>query len=240
MKHIPYFSFYPADFMNGVRGLSAQEVGVYTMILCRIYEENGPVEYHPRRLSTYCGMRAATFEKVVEKLVDLGKIDLADGMLTNRRAEAEISKRAHDLKNSIRAGKKSAEKRKQNQSPETTDVQRAFNHTDTDTNTYSEEDKSSSGAEAPIDFEKLAFKRGREVLGPSAGGVIAKLKRDKCKTWAEACSLIEQAAQKHSPMEWVQGLLRRKEPEEFDPYRNVDCSQPTPEEFARWQAQGLS
>jgi uncharacterized protein YdaU (DUF1376 family) len=71
--HIPYFDFYPADFMNGVRGLTPQEVGVYTMILCRIYEESGPVEYHAERLATYCGMRVSAFEKTMERLVVLGK-----------------------------------------------------------------------------------------------------------------------------------------------------------------------
>lgn len=80
--HAPWFKFYPADFMNGVRGLSAQEVGLYTMLLARIYEENGPVEYHPLRLSTYCGMREATFVKTLEKLLALGKITLRDGMLS--------------------------------------------------------------------------------------------------------------------------------------------------------------
>jgi uncharacterized protein YdaU (DUF1376 family) len=140
--HIPYFNFYPADFMNGVRGLSAQEVGVYTMILCRIYEENGPVEYHPMRLATYCGMRENTFAKVIEKLVDLGKLKLSGGMIGNTRAEAEISKRANDLKNNSKAGKASAKKRQEKQSATSTGVQRAFNHTDTDTDT--DKDGSSS------------------------------------------------------------------------------------------------
>ena len=113
--HASWFKFYPADFMNGVRGLSAQEVGLYTMLLARIYEENGPVEYHPLRLSTYCGMREATFVKTLEKLLALGKITLRDGMLSNGRAEEEISNRSHDLKNASKAGKASAEKRQQNQ-----------------------------------------------------------------------------------------------------------------------------
>jgi uncharacterized protein YdaU (DUF1376 family) len=42
VTRIPYFHFYPADFMNGSHGLSAQQVGVYIMLLCRIYEEDGP------------------------------------------------------------------------------------------------------------------------------------------------------------------------------------------------------
>lgn len=135
MSHVPYFAFYPADFMNGVRGLTPQEVGVYTMILCRIYEESGPVEYHVRRLATYCGMREAAFTSVVEKLVDLDKLQLVDGKLFNRRAEGEIAKRANGLKVASKAGKASAEKRQQNQRASSTTVEQTFNHTDTDTDT---------------------------------------------------------------------------------------------------------
>lgn len=136
-KHASWFKFYPADFMNGVRGLSAQEVGLYTMILCRIYEESGPVEYNPLRLATYCGMREKTFVSAFEKLVALGKLTLADGMISNARAEAEISNRAHDLKNAITAGKASAEKRQQKQRLLSAHVERALNHTDSDTDTAS-------------------------------------------------------------------------------------------------------
>jgi len=137
--------------MNGVRGLSAQEVGVYTMLLCRIYEENGPVEYHQLRLATYCGMRVPTFESVVKKLVDLGKITIAENMLSNARAETEIAKRSDDLKNNSKAGKSSAEKRKQNQQNNPTGVQQAFNHTDTDTDTIS-----SSSSDARDAFPQIA------------------------------------------------------------------------------------
>lgn len=131
----PWFKFYPADFMAGVRGLSAQEVGLYTMLLARIYEENAPIQYHPLRLAAYCGMREKTFAKTLEKLVALGKITLHEGMLSNRRAEAEISHRANDLENASKAGKASAKKRQQNQAKTATAVQQAFNHTDTDTDT---------------------------------------------------------------------------------------------------------
>lgn len=102
------------------------------MLLCRVYEENGPIEFNVLRLATYCGMRVPTFEKTVRKLIDLGKLTLSDGMLSNARAMAEISNRARDLNVASRAGKASAEKRQQKQRPDATDVQRALNHTDTD------------------------------------------------------------------------------------------------------------
>jgi hypothetical protein len=36
-NHILYFNFFTSDFMNGVRCRTPQEIGVYTMILCRVY-----------------------------------------------------------------------------------------------------------------------------------------------------------------------------------------------------------
>jgi uncharacterized protein YdaU (DUF1376 family) len=146
---IPYFDFYPSDFMHGVRGLSAQEVGVYTMMLCRIYEENGPVEFHVLRLATYCGMRESTFKKTVDTLVNLGKLDIADGKISNRRAESEISSRSDKLKLNSKAGKASAEKREQKQRSKSTGVQQAFNHTDTDTDTDTDTEATLSSVAAP-------------------------------------------------------------------------------------------
>ena len=187
-RHIPYLNFYPADFMNGVRGLSATEVGVYMMLLCRIYEESGPVEMHPLRLATYCGMRQATFESVLMKLVELGKLHIVGNTITNTRAEAEISKRADDLKNNSKAGKASAEKRQQKQSKPSTDVQQPFNHTDTDTDTdKSTEAIASDGdavAEVSADPIKAVFDAGIRILTGAgiterqARPFIGKLRKD--------------------------------------------------------------
>lgn len=156
-QHIPYFRFYPSDFMNGVRGLTAQEVGVYTMILCRIYEDGGPIEMHLKRLSTYCGMREKTFETVMKNLIDLGKIELKNGMISNSRADIEITNRLHDLKINSKAGKASAEKRKEKQQETSTDVQRTFNHTDTDTYT------GNSQGSLPVSGETKKEKNGTRI-----------------------------------------------------------------------------
>lgn len=149
-KRIPYFDFYPVDFMRGVRGLTAAEVGIYTMILCRIYEENGPVEYHPVRLSAYCGVRESVLTKAVDRLIVLGRLEVENGMVSDDRAMKEIRIRETKLKNNSRAGKASANKRQQKQSQPATGVEQAFNHTDTDTDTDKKKDaNASSRAPAP-------------------------------------------------------------------------------------------
>lgn len=124
----PFFKFYPAKFMKGVRGLTASEVGVYIMLLCRIYEEDGPLEFNPLVLSTYCEMRQTAFEKTAERLIALGKLRLSDGMLFNDKAEEVISDRAVRVENAKRAGEISAQKRQTNQRDQPTDVQPPSNY----------------------------------------------------------------------------------------------------------------
>ncbi len=147
---IPYFPFYPIDFIRGIRGLKANEVGIYTMLLCRIYEENGPVEFHPARLSAYCGCREKEFASAVERLLELDRIKLTDGRLWDERAAREIEARNEAVKKKISAGKASAEKRQQNQQQQSTPVQHPFNHTDTDTEQQKEEEEGKpSSVKAP-------------------------------------------------------------------------------------------
>ena len=154
-ERIPYFNFYPIDFMRGVRGLTAQEVGIYTMLLCRMYEENGPVDLHEERLAAYCGCRTSTLSKTLLRLCDLGKIILVGQQIFNDRAAIEIDKRNRVVKSNSIAGVLSAGKRKQNQQGEATPVQQTFNHTDTDTDTVKREAKASPkkrGTRLPYDW----------------------------------------------------------------------------------------
>lgn len=148
--------------MRGVRGLTAQETGLYVMLLCRMYEESGPIENHALKLSTYCGMRMATFQKTLDRLIALDKITSSDGLLFNDRAATEISNRADDLKIASKAGKASAKKRQQNQREDATPVQRPFNHTDTDTE---REDSEGKPSDASVDFAKQIWDRGVAFLG---------------------------------------------------------------------------
>jgi hypothetical protein len=79
-----------------------------------------------------------------------------------------------------------------------------------------------SGAEAPqaspsdeIPFqpdptveERELFRRGKEVLGRTAGGVITNLLKAKGQNVALARADIERASQAQDPMEFVAGLIR--------------------------------
>ena len=217
MSHIPYFSFYPSDFMNGIRGLSAQEVGVYTMLLCRIYEENGPIENHALRLATYCGMRVPTFEKVLSQLIELGKIIVVDGGLFNDRAASEIAKRSDGLKNNSKAGKASAKKRQQKQAEASTPVQQPLNHTDTDTDTDKNTEPYGSG-ESVADPAKAVWKFGVEALAAhglhpdKARTMIGKWRKDHPGKDADILTAIIDCGREGivDPVPWIQARLSPK------------------------------
>lgn len=211
---IPYFDFYPTDFMHGVRGLTAQEVGIYTMLLCRIYEENGPVEYHAARMSTYCGTGQATFEKVFARLVDLGKLDLSDGMVSNARSLKEIASRETRLKSNSQAGKISAEKRQQKQRQAATNAQQTFNHTDTDTDIDTEANASDADASPDEpDFRDEIWARGvaylqrKGIAERNARTVIGKWIKDHGE--ASVFSAFEAASRERpvEPVAWITARL---------------------------------
>jgi uncharacterized protein YdaU (DUF1376 family) len=61
---------------------------------------------------------------------------------------------------------------------------------------------------APPDAETELFRRGKEVLGKGAGGLIAKLKSAKGGNLALARAAIEQASTKQNPAEYIGGVIR--------------------------------
>lgn len=127
-----WFRFHPSRFMSGIRGLNANEVKVYISLLCRMYERDGPIADNDELLATYCEMRPSSYRKALDRLVRLDKIQASNGQLFNRTAGDEISYRASKSEFSRRAGKKSAEKRQENQHTESTPVERPFSHKDTE------------------------------------------------------------------------------------------------------------
>lgn len=214
-SRIPYFDFYPTDFMRGVRGLTATEVGIYTMLLCRIYEENGPVEYHPVRLSAYCGVRESMLKKAVDRLIVLGRINVQNGMLSDERAIREITIRETKLKNSSRAGKASADKRQKKQQQSATYVQQAFNHLDKDTEIPVAKATGRDDASEP-DFAKQVFDRAVAFLGRAgtpeqqARAFVGKLRKDG-HTDAEIFDAFSRCSKQGvvAPIPWITAALTK-------------------------------
>ncbi|MEI4473550.1 YdaU family protein [Frigidibacter sp. MR17.24] len=122
MSETPWVKFYASDWLAGTSGLTSAERGVYITLIALIYENEGPIAYDEARLARRCGCPKAAFAKAFRGLCSEGKMALADGMVSNRRTEKELSARG------IRAQKASAsanarwraqaDKTEQNQSSE--------------------------------------------------------------------------------------------------------------------------
>lgn len=78
--------------------------------------------------------------------------------------------------------------------------------TDTDTRTETEQIQKDAAPAAP-DPEVELFRRGREVLGKGAGGLISKLLTAKQKNIPLARAAIEQASTKSDPREYVGRII---------------------------------
>lgn len=111
-KQAPWVKWVPADFINGVFGLSAETIGVYAIILNLIYDNGGPIVDDAKVLSRRLSMRPTSLEKRLSELVKAKKIVRVDGVISNSRAEIEIEARAKKLGESrTKVGEKSVETR---------------------------------------------------------------------------------------------------------------------------------
>ncbi|CDO47468.1 hypothetical protein AT246_06820 [Bartonella henselae] len=109
---LPYVCWYQNDFLGGVRGMRAHEIGIYTILLNEMYARGRPLELSIERLARLCGCDKRTFVNVLEMLVREGKIlNLAHG-LWNKRCENVFYERAKLLEQKSFAGRSSAKKRK--------------------------------------------------------------------------------------------------------------------------------
>ncbi|MCP8894273.1 YdaU family protein [Shinella daejeonensis] len=131
---LPYVQWFQDDFLGGIRGMKALEVGIYTVLLNEMYNRGVALDQPDERLARMCGTDTRTFRKVVDMLVDDEKIVRLNCGLWNVRCENAFSNRAKMLKQQSFAGKASAEKRRKNKEPD----QHPFSERSTDVQPISE------------------------------------------------------------------------------------------------------
>lgn len=93
MSKTPWIKWYPGDFLNGIADLSPHEIALYTVILCRIYDEDGPVKNDINKFARRCNMRVDRCKKTLNLLFENGKLTLNNDEIDNFRAQIERKKR---------------------------------------------------------------------------------------------------------------------------------------------------
>lgn len=111
---LPYVQWYQDDFVGGVRGMRAHEIGVYTMLLMEMYMRGRALDQSHDRLARMCGADRRTFEKVIIQLVDDGKIIKLDCGYWNERCENAFRSRAKMQEQNSEAAHRSWKNRKEN------------------------------------------------------------------------------------------------------------------------------
>lgn len=107
MSDMPWFQFYPNDWLAGTRGLSAVETGIYITLIATMYDRAAPIPNDIGMLSRLCGCSQRQFKAAVDHLVDANKLIVSETGIWNQRVADELQ--AREVK-SVKA-KSSAESR---------------------------------------------------------------------------------------------------------------------------------
>src|SRR5882672_4269013 len=92
----------PSDFIAGTRGMSLEEIGLYSILLNMIYDAGGPIRDDAARLGRMLGERPTSMEKKLQQLVSIGKIMRMDGVISNNRAEKEIESQSKKIEKLVK------------------------------------------------------------------------------------------------------------------------------------------
>lgn len=111
---LPYVQWFQDDFLGGIRGMKAQEIGIYTVLLNEMYNRGVALDQPDERLARWCGADIRVFKKVLNDLIDEEKIVRLDCGLWNLRCEITFTSRAKMLEKQSAAGKESGKKRRKN------------------------------------------------------------------------------------------------------------------------------
>lgn len=110
---LPWYRRFPDNFIAGTVGLTLEEKGAYSLLLDLMYVRGGPVPDEPRYIAGVCNCSVRKWNAIRSRLIELRKIELVNGHLTNHRAEEELENSAkverERAENGAKGGNKKAE-----------------------------------------------------------------------------------------------------------------------------------
>ena len=81
-----------SDFLEGVRGLTPPQIGIYSVILPLMYANMGMLRDDDRYIAGHCHCDVRTYRKIKAELIEIGKIYVREGYVYNNRAIKEIAR----------------------------------------------------------------------------------------------------------------------------------------------------
>lgn len=108
-----YVQWHIRDFLQGVRGMKPDQIGIYTIVLLLIYDSMGMLRDDDRFIAGHCQLDIRYYRRLRQQLIDAGKVYEADGYLYNNRAQAEIAKFCESSKKKREAAAAREEKKRE-------------------------------------------------------------------------------------------------------------------------------
>jgi uncharacterized protein YdaU (DUF1376 family) len=204
--------------LEGMRCLTLEERGAYNTILDLIYDRDGDLPDDDRFIAGWLGCHTAVWKRIKVHLVALKKITVVDGVITNHRAEKELSTRRVLVESSASSGRVGAKKRWKNNEASMgypiatkTQIKKEKKEAPPARQAQLELVPKSEPQPKPVTPESELFRRGAEVLGSGCGGLIVKLRKSCDGSIPQARSVIEMASEKNNPREYVSAAIRNRE-----------------------------
>lgn len=210
----PWMPLYIADYKADTGHLSAAEHGAYLLLIMH-YWTTGALPNDDRQLARIACMTATEWRRSRDTIAAF----FEDGW-RHTRIDAELTKTAETASRyATRASKAGRKRWAKHQSSDATSTAASIAQAPLEeclsmpiSQPHTLEPNGSNGADAPSspppDPDAELFRRGREVLGPKAGGMISKLKAAKGGSIPLARAAIEAAATKHDPAEYIGAICR--------------------------------
>lgn len=111
MGKIHWYKRDPRAALTGMMELTLEERGAYNTVLDLIYDRGGDLPDDERFIAGWCRCDVRVWKRIRERLLNLGKLYVANGKLHNSRADAGLLEALGRIASAEEAGRASALKR---------------------------------------------------------------------------------------------------------------------------------
>lgn len=219
---VAYYQRHISAWMDGTEGLGDGEYRVYDVICNLIYLNDGPIVMHESGIAGRCNQHVLAFRKNFASLVAKEKLVVENGKVSNKRASSELTRiQARRRKSPSNPPPTSAQpppgregigrgsaggstaKPLKNKEPALFDDPPEKRKEEESTEAIA-----SAAGPTRAELERELYRRGKQVLGKNAGGMITALLKSRDYDIALARSVIEMAATKQDPREYAAAAIK--------------------------------
>lgn len=171
MSKVRRVDFYPDEWIAGTIQLDNAERGLYITICALIYSRGGAIDIE--HLQQTCRDHGHAFKRQLSRLVELGKLIVNDGQITNKRAINELQNADKRLVNAQQNGAKGGRPNRLAKPAGSFDEKLTINY---QLSTINQEESVVSDDTTLRDPVKEIFDRGTAILGGNRS-LIGKMRK---------------------------------------------------------------